>query len=178
MGNPTQKSASKLGSALYVPRPYSKSRHVLWVLFVFLATVLVFCFLDQKAFDYLERYTYNMRMAIRSARNYSAAQDARRKIVLVTLSDESFASGTLPSIPPLPRNYHAKVIRDLSRAGAKAIVFDLIFAGEKPHSDGCKNRPAQHTTGRDRVFPHFIFWQARRNVRIRALRAGLRRRCG
>lgn len=133
MRNLRHERAPRPGSALCEQPVTSKFRHVLRVLTAFVVIALVCSFLNRNAFDYLELYAYNMRMAIRSARDRAAVESARRKIVLVTLSDESFTGGVLPRVHPLPRNCHAKIVRDLTRAGAKAIVFDLIFLDPGPH---------------------------------------------
>jgi CHASE2 domain-containing sensor protein len=49
----------------------------------------------------------------------------------VTLSDSSFDPNNLNPLhlrePPVPRDYHAKVIRELTRAGAKVIALDYRF---------------------------------------------------
>jgi adenylate cyclase len=96
---------------------------------VFAVTVLLCGFLDLRGFGYLEQYFYNLRLSVYAARNGSLAERARQDIVLVTESDETFRR--LPG-PPVPRNYHARVISDLKRAGAKVIAFDLFFDVPRP----------------------------------------------
>ncbi len=48
------------------------------------------------------------------------------KIVIIEISQESFKS--LPEPWPWPKNYYARLVRNLQRAGAKAIGFDIIFS--------------------------------------------------
>lgn len=47
-------------------------------------------------------------------------------VVIVEISQESFKS--LPAPWPWPRNYYTRLIRNLKRAGAKAIGIDLVFS--------------------------------------------------
>ena len=62
---------------------------------------------------------------------------AKRQIVLVPMSDETFNPDNPDGIegPPASRIDHARVIRDLTRAGARAIVFDILFDAAKPDQD-------------------------------------------
>lgn len=46
-------------------------------------------------------------------------------IVIVGVDDESLQS--LPEDWPFPRSYHAKLVRNLTQAGARAIIFDIEF---------------------------------------------------
>lgn len=57
---------------------------------------------------------------------------AKRQIVLVPMSEETFDpdGAALPG-PPVPRRMQAKLVRELSRAGARAIVFDMVFDAPK-----------------------------------------------
>ena len=56
-------------------------------------------------------------------------------IVIVTITEKSDAS--LPEHFPFPRSYYARAIRNLNRAGAKAIGIDLTF--EQPDTHGSEN---------------------------------------
>src|ERR1043165_7950175 len=55
----------------------------------------------------------------------SLARDSSR-IVIVEISQESFKS--LPEPWPWPKRYYARLIRNLNRAGARAIGLDIIFS--------------------------------------------------
>jgi adenylate cyclase len=95
---------------------------------VVLVAVGVCAFLDLKGSAPFEHYAYGLRMCVYARRNVAMVERAKQ-IVLVTVSDNTFHQ--VPG-PQIPRNYHAKVIRDLTRAGAKAIVFDLYFSLDRP----------------------------------------------
>ncbi len=100
-------------------------RRVLLLVLLFLAVTSSCAFLDQsRLLRYAEHFTDSLKTAVYAKKNGSLAEEARKRVMLVTISDDTFK--TLPG-PPVPRNYHAKVIRDLTRAGARVIAFDLIF---------------------------------------------------
>jgi adenylate cyclase len=72
--------------------------------------------------DALQRLNYtsvNERFAIRGQ------QPPPKDIVIVAMDGNSF--GQLNIRPPLPRKIHAKVIRNLTKAGAKVIAYDVQF---------------------------------------------------
>ena len=79
-------------------------------------------------FTPLEQAAHSFRMGVYGAKHFDKIKEARRKIVLVTINDSTFSD---LGGPPIPRRYHARIVRDLSRAGAKVIAFDLLF---KSHS--------------------------------------------
>ncbi len=72
------------------------------------------------ALESLELKTIDWRF---SWRGVQEPQDS--PIVLVTIDDQSFE--VLPERWPYPRSYYAKVINNLSRAGAKVIGLDVIL---------------------------------------------------
>lgn len=112
-------------------RPPSRWLRFAGIGVIFAAAVAVCGFLDLRGFNYFEQYAYNLRQSVFAARHTDRAEQARKQVVLVTLSDESFADGKLPPWP-MPRSYHAKVIRDLTRAGARVIAVDLLFDLDSP----------------------------------------------
>ena len=59
----------------------------------------------------------------------------KKQIVLVPMSDETFAPDGGIAGPPASRLNHARVVRNLTRAGARAIVFDILFDAAKPKQD-------------------------------------------
>ncbi|MBV9848639.1 MAG: adenylate/guanylate cyclase domain-containing protein [Armatimonadetes bacterium] len=95
-------------------------------------TVAAFCgYLDHftQTFSYLEQQSYGDRLKLAAELNPSLMDRARAQIAVVTLSDASFDPANperLPG-PPLPRPYYAKLIRALTRDGAKVIAFDIAF---------------------------------------------------
>ena len=62
----------------------------------------------------------------------------KKQIVLVPMSDETFnpdnPNGGILG-PPAPRIDQARVVRELTRAGARAIVFDLLFDAAETKED-------------------------------------------
>lgn len=110
-------------------RPASRHRRLACAVAVWAIVVVLCGFLDLRGFGYLEQYFYSLRLAVYAARNGSLAQRAQQQIVLITESDETFTS--LPG-PPVPRSYHARLLRDLTRAGASVVAFDLFFDLPRP----------------------------------------------
>lgn len=103
---------------------------------VSVASVAVCLYLDYhpnprevRPFDPLEQIVHGVRLGIYSDYHYDKIEQAQGKIVLVTINDS-----TLNHLggPPVPRRHHAKIVRDLSRAGAKVIAFDLLFKSPSP----------------------------------------------
>jgi len=68
-------------------------------------------------------------------------------VVIVEVSQESFKS--LPDKWPWPRSYYTRLIRNLKRAGAKAIGIDVVFSsGDAQHPENDEEfRKALHETG-------------------------------
>ncbi len=66
--------------------------------------------------------SYDYRVAY--ARPLPVSED----ITIVTMDEETFAQPEF-SVWPWPRSYHARVIRNLTEAGAKVIGVDIILAG-------------------------------------------------
>ncbi|HJW27796.1 MAG TPA: CHASE2 domain-containing protein, partial [Saprospiraceae bacterium] len=54
------------------------------------------------------------------------------QIVIVEISQESFKS--LPEPWPWPKSYYARLVRNLKRAGAKAIGLDVVFSSTDPRN--------------------------------------------
>ncbi|HMD14309.1 MAG TPA: CHASE2 domain-containing protein, partial [Bacteroidota bacterium] len=68
-------------------------------------------------------------------------------VVIVEISQESFKS--LPDKWPWPRSYYTRLIRNLKRAGAKAIGIDVVFSsGDAQHPENDEEfRKALHEAG-------------------------------
>jgi len=119
-------------------RPASRRQRIVRIAGIALVAVAICAYLDQftLAFDYIEQKAHAERLKVSAIRNGSMAERAREQIVLVTLSDDSFDPASRGHLvvpePPVPRSYHAKIIRELTRAGAKVIAFDLLFHRPKP----------------------------------------------
>ncbi|HUN66079.1 MAG TPA: adenylate/guanylate cyclase domain-containing protein [Bacteroidota bacterium] len=68
-------------------------------------------------------------------------------IVIVEMSRESFNS--LPAKWPWPKSYYARLVRNLKRAGAKAVGLDIIFPSADPKDSAGERefRDALHASG-------------------------------
>lgn len=75
-----------------------------------------------RVFEDLEDSTFDFRYSLRPAQPFS------KDIVIIEIGDD-----TMEKLGkwPLPRNYHALLVKALQKAGAKAIVFDIFFSEEK-----------------------------------------------
>ena len=92
---------------------------------------------NARLFESAEFSLYTLRQNVFIRRHDDMARWVRQQIVLVPLSDETFDKdwGEIPG-PPAPRDYQAKVVRELTRAGVKGIVFDMVFeSATKPKQD-------------------------------------------
>ena len=61
--------------------------------------------------------------------NQSEMVKDKADVVIVGISDEDLVA--LPESFPFPRNYYAHLVRNLTIAGARAIVFDITFEAER-----------------------------------------------
>ena len=81
--------------------------------------LVIACLSYGRAFDNYELISYDFRLNLRPA--LSASPD----IFLIEVSDD-----TLKNLGkwPLPRDFHASLIRVLSECQAREIVFDILFS--------------------------------------------------
>jgi class 3 adenylate cyclase len=110
-------------------RPISWRQRLVRVVMVIVAAVIACAYVDELTpqFDDLEQKAYGERLKVDAQQNRKSIQRATAKIVLVTISDDTFDAFSLPPNSRIPRDYHAKVIKELTCAGAKVIAFDLFF---------------------------------------------------
>jgi adenylate cyclase len=89
----------------------------------------------------LELSTIDMRFRYRGLLNN------KTDVIIVEINSESFK--TLPDKYPWPRSYYARLVRNLYRAGARAIGFDVVFSEpDAKHLDGDEDfRKAIRETG-------------------------------
>ncbi|HEX8552346.1 MAG TPA: CHASE2 domain-containing protein [Abditibacteriaceae bacterium] len=82
---------------------------------------------DGWGFSSLEFQSYAARAKWR--RQVHPVGKSGQPIVLVTLTDQTFSDAKFAHLhgPPVPRDYHARILRTLTEAGAKVVAFDLIF---------------------------------------------------
>ena len=104
----------------------------IWLVWLFLTC---FCgFFDRAdvrgfGFSYFDNYFYGVQMGLATERNSHLAAWARQQIVIVPISDDTFDPNNADLLegPPVSRAAHARVLRDLKAAGARAVVFDIVF---------------------------------------------------
>jgi class 3 adenylate cyclase/CHASE2 domain-containing sensor protein len=119
-------------------RPLSRGHRMrVLILYLLLPAALIYGLQGAGAFDYLEQKAFSLRMSIYTARNGQLAAQARKRIVLVPISEDTFLDPQFSRLDgqPVPRGYHARVIRELKRAGAAAIVFDMLFDKPRPQDN-------------------------------------------
>lgn len=75
-----------------------------------------------------ELYAYKLRNNTQARRYEEVSKWLQQKIVLIPMTDYTFDTeeGGIKG-PPAPRSYQAKVVRELTKAGAKGIVYDMVF---------------------------------------------------
>jgi adenylate cyclase len=73
--------------------------------------------------DRIELSTLDYRFA---ARGSLRTPGDSTNVVIVEISDDAFRS--IPERYPWPRSHYARLLRNLQRAGARVVVFDLIFS--------------------------------------------------
>jgi len=72
----------------------------------------------------LERLSYDLLFALR-------ADIPVEDVIIITMDEESHRVLTQPGASPWDRSLHARLIDRLTAMGAKAIVFDVLFLGER-----------------------------------------------
>lgn len=118
--------------ALGLPQASSRRRLRLWL--VWLALSLLCGFLDWSrvqgiGFSHFDSYFYEMQVKLSARRNEDLLANARNQIVIVPISDNTFSPDNPDHLegPPVSRATHARVLSDLKAAGARAVVFDIVF---------------------------------------------------
>lgn len=104
--------------------PSFESRWAINILVSLVAALAVFALSQLQVFQNLELKTLDARFGWRGKK------PAGSEIVIVAIDDDSWDS--LPEKWPWPRTYHAKLVENLNRAGAKVIAFDLEFDKPSP----------------------------------------------
>ena len=92
----------------------------------------------------LELSTLDYRFQMRGQRPFAPGQS---NVVIVQISEDSFKA--LPDKFPWPRYYYAHLLRNLKRAGARAVGIDLIFNDQDAYSPAFDDslRAAIRSTG-------------------------------
>lgn len=105
----------------------SKDRKkTLCIVVIGLVSALIMVFLSNLVFfQNMEHRMTDFKFAVRGI-DYRGLEDA--DVVIVAIDDQSFAS--IPHRYPWPRTYHATLVENLRRAGARTILFDVGFTEE------------------------------------------------
>jgi len=116
--NTTRGDATKF-SEKYL-RPVLANKWVLGSVLSLLAVVFALFISSLAAFETLELRSYDLRFSLRGPKPIGGSD-----IVIVDIDDQSFDD--LKQNWPFPRYYYAKLIENLTRAGARLILFDVVF---------------------------------------------------
>jgi adenylate cyclase len=103
-----------------------ENKRLLIILVIGLVGALVAVFLSNLTFfENLEHKATDFKFSVRGT---EAEKLESSKVVIVAIDDQSFAA--IPHKYPWPRTYHARLVENLARAGAKTILFDVTFTEE------------------------------------------------
>jgi adenylate cyclase len=91
----------------------------------FLSGIIMLFLSNLVLFENIEHKVTDFRFELRGI-NEQGLDDS--DVVVVAIDDQSFAS--IPFKYPWPRTYHATLVRNLRRAGARTVVFDIQFTEE------------------------------------------------
>jgi adenylate cyclase len=89
------------------------------------SAILMIFFSNLTFFENLEHKLTDFKFSVRGVESERLESS---KIVIVAIDDQSFAA--IPHKYPWPRTYHARLVDNLARAGAKTILFDITFTEE------------------------------------------------
>lgn len=126
--------------ALIVPHANSSRRRLR--LFLIWGFISVICgFLDWSrvqgvGFSTFDSYFYEMQVKLSARRNADLGDKARQEIVIVPITDNTFSPDNPDQLhqgPPVSRQAYAAALSSLKKAGARAVVFDVVF--KVPHHD-------------------------------------------
>ena len=103
-----------------------EKKRLLFIMIIgFFSAVAMLFFSQLVFFENLDHRMNDFKFEVRGIND--AGLDAS-DVVIVAVDDQSFAS--IPFKWPWPRTYHATLVRNLRRAGARTIVFDIQFTEE------------------------------------------------
>ncbi len=110
-----------------------EKKHLIVILGIGLlaAVVMIFASVGLPFFENMEHRMTDFKFSVRDV-NYEGLEGA--DVVIVGIDDQSYASlGTFP----WPRSVHATLVRNLKRAGARTVLFDIEFTedSEDPAED-------------------------------------------
>ncbi|MCK5094053.1 MAG: CHASE2 domain-containing protein, partial [Spirochaetes bacterium] len=103
-----------------------ENKRLLFILVIgFLSALIMIIISNLVFFENIENRMTDFKFSVRGTDDVKL--DAS-ELVIVAIDDQSFAE--IPYKYPWPRTYHAKLIENLNRAGAKTILFDITFTEE------------------------------------------------
>ena len=103
-----------------------ENKRLLFILVIGFVSALIMIILSNLVFfENIENRMTDFKFSVRGT-DY-VKLDAS-EVIIVAIDDQSFAE--IPYKYPWPRTYHAKLIENLNRAGAKTILFDITFTEE------------------------------------------------
>lgn len=148
-------------------------KHLVGLGLTFASLLIVMVLHRIHIFDYLEFKTIDLAFRIRGPISGWMARNEIPKdslsVVLVDVDDESYRLA--PWTWPYPRDVWGRVVRNLSRAGAKVIVFDIQFDAPDRQSEYLKGiRDELYQKGLSELVPSHgdsVFAEAIREVRAR-----------
>lgn len=129
------RQATPVAGGMQLPQGASQTRRWFRLATIFLLVSTICGYLDRQdivgfGFSYFDQYFYNGAAQLSARRNGDLLDWAKKQIVVVPISDSTFNPENPEHLlegPPTPRDFHAKVLSDLKRAGAKVIVYDIVF---------------------------------------------------
>ena len=103
-----------------------EKKRLLFIIVIGFLSALIMVFFSNLAF--FENIEYKFNDFRFEARGINEKGLDSADVVIVAIDDQSFAA--IPFKWPWPRTYHATLVRNLRRAGARVIVFDVQFTEE------------------------------------------------
>src|SRR5690349_16295493 len=82
-----------------------------------------------------EAFLHNSYDSLHSLRGTRLDAMGDSPVVIVYLDLHSFDAEKQDPSLPWPRDLHAKLLRRLTKAGARAVVFDIVFSQNGPSTD-------------------------------------------
>lgn len=101
-----------------------KRRLIAALLLSLSSAIVVIALFQMKAFESIELKTLDLRFQL-----FAQPERANKDIVMVMIDEKSLEYFSDNRVPwPWPRDFYAKLVQYLHRGGAKAVVFDILFA--------------------------------------------------
>ena len=101
----------------------NKKKKPLWI-YVFILLITLLVSISATMLPAIQRIELSLRDQFFEKRGPLSVEDS--PIVLVAISEK--ADSEIPEKWPWPTELHARLVHNLNRAGAKAILFDVIFS--------------------------------------------------